>query len=146
MRCLEILVVDDNPGEALLVAEFFQANCGANVSITHDGEEALELVLRHGYTPDLMVLDLDLPNLIGQQILVNVRRKIAIPIVVMSSSPSYDDVSLAYATGANVYMTKPSGFEAFRKMLQVLAQLWIEPLMRLSEASTDQCPTSASAK
>ena len=129
MRCLEILVMNPNPGEAsLLVEAFLQKHCTARVTVTHDGEEVLQTFSDRDYRPDLVVFDLDLLD--GSQILTKVRRKIGakVPVIVMSSSRNPEDISEAYASGANVYMAKPAEQEGFRKLLQCLTQLWIEPL------------------
>jgi|SRR5215472_17135002 CheY-like chemotaxis protein len=137
MGCIEILVVDQNPNSAMLVEEFFRQRYAARVTLTRDGEEALN-AFEPEYMPDLIVLDLDHPSkLAEQQSLVRIRRKIGakVPIVVMSSSQDPEDVSEAYADGANAYMIRPSKGEALRAVLQVLARLWIEPLRRTLEAS-----------
>lgn len=132
MRSAEVLVVDDNPADALLIKQLLEEQGRANVNILHDGEEALRLLLAHYYHPDLIVLDLRLPKLDGHQVLQRVRRHVdtRIPIIVMSSSRNPDDSSQAYANGANAYMAKPTDLDGFIRMIESLTRLWIEPLAR----------------
>jgi len=133
---IEILVVDDNPADALLFKGFLSDRYAVRVTLAQDGEEALSLLMRPGYKPGLIVLDLKMPKMDGHELLRRIRRKLApkIPIIVMSGSRSLDDISQAYANGANVYVDKPSELNALRKMIESMARLWVEPLVRGEQA------------
>jgi two-component system, chemotaxis family, response regulator Rcp1 len=129
LRMIDILVVDDNPADVLLFKEFLSDRYAVRITVAQDGEEALSLLIRPGYKPRLIVLD-------GQEVLKRIRRKLApkIPIIVMSGSRNLDDISQAYANGANVYVDKPSELNALRKTIESLARLWVEPLVREEQA------------
>lgn len=137
---IEILVVDDNPADALLFKGFLSELFAVRVTLAQDGEEALRLLVRPGYKPGLIVLDLKMPKMDGQEVLKRIRRKLApkIPIIVMSGSRNLDDISQAYANGANVYVDKPSELNALRKMIESMARLWVEPLVREEQAGQPQ--------
>ena len=129
---IEILVIDDNPADTLLFQRFLSQYCGVGVTIAHDGEEALALLAGSQYKPNLILLDLKMPKMNGHEVLRRVRRKIApkTPIIVMSGSRNLDDISQAYACGANAYVEKPSELDSHREIIQSMARLWIEPLLR----------------
>jgi CheY-like chemotaxis protein len=129
---IEVLVVEDNPADALLVKEALSGRYVARVTIAKDGEEAMSLLIRPDYRPDLILLDLKMPKLDGHQVLKRIRRKIAskVPIVIMSASGSQDDIGSAYANGANAYVEKPADLDELMRAIQSVGRLWIEPLCR----------------
>jgi two-component system response regulator len=133
---IEILVVDDSPADALLFKGFLSDRYAVRVTLAQDGEEALGLLMRPGYKPGLIVLDLKMPKMDGHEVLKRIRRKIApkIPVIVMSGSRDLDDIGHAYANGANVYVDKPSELNALRKVIESMARLWVEPLVREEQA------------
>jgi len=133
---IEILVVDDNQKHVLLVKECLSTYRGVSVTVAEDGQHALRLLAIHDYRPDLILLELLIPIVDGHEVLRRIRRKnLAIPIVVLSVSRSQDDISLAYASGANMYAEKPSSPGSFRRTIHAIAQLWLEPETAASAAS-----------
>ncbi|MBZ5611156.1 MAG: response regulator [Acidobacteriia bacterium] len=131
MKSIEILVVDDNPADALLMQEFLRERYLAKITVAHDGEEALGLLLARDYIPDLILLDLKLPKLNGHETVKRIRRTIArVPIIILSGSRNPDDISFAYAVGVNAYVEKPTEPDALLRMMQSVAGLWVEPLVR----------------
>ncbi|HYL35524.1 MAG TPA: response regulator [Bryobacteraceae bacterium] len=129
---IEILLVEDNPGDALLVKESFSGRYVARVTVATDGEEALGVLFQPDYRPDLILLDLSVPKLNGHQLLKRIRRKIAatVPIVILSASGNPDDIASTYANGANAYVEKPTDPDQLLRAIQAVGRLWIEPLCR----------------
>jgi|SRR5579864_348106 CheY-like chemotaxis protein len=129
---IEVLVVEDNPADALLVKESLSSKYVARVTVAPDGEEALRLLSRPEYRPDLILLDLRMPKLDGHQVLRRMRRSVApkVPIVILSASTHLDDIGSAYANGANAYVEKPRDLDELLRAIQGVGRLWIEPLCR----------------
>jgi len=133
---IEILLVDDNHAHVLLVKECLGNYRGVAVTVAEDGQAALWLLAGRDYRPDLILLELLLPRVDGHEVLRSIRRRnSAIPIVVFSTSGSQDDISLAYACGANMYVEKPSNPHSFRRTIHAIARLWVEPERAASAAS-----------
>jgi CheY-like chemotaxis protein len=141
-RHVELLVVDDNPGDFALIRESFR-DCPVEVRITAalDAERAFEIIEDHGgISPDLIILDLNLPRINGFEVLKRIRadeRVSGVPVVVMSSSTLPTDVYRAYDLHANAYITKPSNLDTYFEIARSIATLWLEPLSRtLSRSAT----------
>jgi CheY-like chemotaxis protein len=132
MRSIEILIVDDNPADAILMKDFLREHYPAKITVVQDGEEALRLLLTRVCTPDLILLDLRLPKMNGHEAAKRIRRKITarVPIIILSGSQNPDDISFAYAVGVNAYVEKPTEPDALLKMMQSVGRLWVEPLVR----------------
>ena len=121
-REIEILLVEDNPGDVRLIVETLKAGVVPhNISIVKDGEEAVNFLKRNkGFeetvVPDIILLDLKLPKKSGMEVLDELRRdpKLKdIPVVVLTSSESPDDMMTAYKKQANLYITKPIDLDRF---------------------------------
>jgi len=126
---IEILVVDGNAEHVLLVKKCLSNHYYVAVTVAEDGEQALLLLTSPDYRPNLILLELNLPRLHGHEVLRRIRRKNqTVPIVVLSGSRSQEDVSRAYAAGANMYAEKSWDPDAFRRTIQAIAQLWVTPL------------------
>jgi CheY-like chemotaxis protein len=137
-RQVELLVVDDNPGDFALIRESFK-ECPIRVRITPalDAERAFE-VLDHPQRispdlilPDLIILDLNLPRIDGFEVLRRIRahpRAGAVPVVVMSSSTLPADVYRAYDLHASAYITKPSNLDTYFEIAHSITTLWLGPL------------------
>jgi chemotaxis family two-component system response regulator Rcp1 len=130
----EILLVDDNPGDARLVAEGFRtAAPAAKLSVARNGAEAMNYLRREGKysaapTPDLILLDLRMPRKNGFEVLAEVKQdpKLrSIPVVVLTSSDAPQDIRMAYDLHANCYATKPMDLAGFRKATTALSQFWL---------------------
>lgn len=133
VRAIEILLVEDNPGDAELTAEALKESKIKNrLHIVEDGEQAL-LYLRkkEGYEeailPDLILLDLNLPRKDGREVLEEIKfdpslRKI--PVVVLTTSQAEEDIMRSYDLHANCFVSKPIDFEQFNKVVRKIEQFW----------------------
>ncbi len=126
-----ILIVEDNPGDVRLIKEALNtSSIEPTLYFVRDGLEAirfLETRMQDGF-PHLMVLDLNLPQKSGFDVLQFVKRHEMlkrIPVIVLSSSQNPEDVAKAYDLHANCYLTKPANFEAFIAVVQALEYFWI---------------------
>jgi CheY-like chemotaxis protein len=134
---LNILLVEDNEDHAELVQRNFADNHVANrIHHVKDGEEALLYLFRRGRytdpakspTPNLILLDLRLPKVDGIEVLKQIkasREHKSIPVVVLTSSSSEQDIAKAYANNANSYLVKPVDFEKFTRMMKDLGYYWL---------------------
>ena len=129
MRNAQILLVEDSPSDANLAIEAIQeGSSGYVVHHVEDGEDAIAFVLRKGRfqgvpRPDLVLLDLNLPGRSGLEVLAEIRKDAnlrSLLVVVLSSSSDERDVLASYEHFANLYITKPVDFDAFRKTMQLL--------------------------
>ena len=133
MRPIEILLVEDNPGDARLTREALsQSKVSNNLHHARDGEEAMRFLKREGQfanapTPDLVLLDLNLPRRDGREVLEDVKRDPLlkhIPVVVLTSSEAEEDILRSYRLHANCFITKPVDLEQLTKVVQAIEQFW----------------------
>ena len=128
---VRVLIVEDNPADVFITSEALRRqefNC--EIEVVSDGESALAYLLRMGKyataeTPDLVLLDLNIPQVPGQEILQTIRRMPelrALFVIVLSSSPQ--DIAGATTSQAAHYLQKPSTLEEFLAIGQKIAQLW----------------------
>ena len=119
---LEILLVEDDPGDVLLVQEVLgEYGYGAHLTIAADGAEALSYLHREGdyadaVRPHLILLDLNLPKVSGREVLTAIKNDPAlwtVPVIVLTTSSAEEDVLRAYSQHANAYVTKPMDFMQF---------------------------------
>lgn len=131
---VEILLVEDNPGDVRLIREALKEGKVANVlHVACDGVEALKALRREApYTEmpriDLVLLDLNLPRMDGKEVLAAIRsdeRLKRMPVVVLSTSKAEEDVMKAYELHANCYVTKPVGFDNFIKVIKTIEDFWL---------------------
>ena len=131
---IEILLVEDNPGDARLTLEAFkEAKVINNLTVVNDGAEALCYLRRQGVyadavVPDLVLLDLNLPKVDGRQVLAEIKADeslMRIPVVVLTTSASQDDISRAYGSHANCYITKPVDLDQFLRVVQSIESFWL---------------------
>ena len=124
---IQVLLVEDDPGDVLMTREAFEDNKVANVlHVVSDGAEAMEFLRKEGDhtgapTPDLVLLDLNLPRMDGREVLAAVKADDElrqIPIVVLTTSEAEEDVLRSYALHANAYVTKPVDFERFIEVVR----------------------------
>lgn len=134
-RVIEILLIEDNPGDARLVREVMSdSRVVTRVHHVEDGEAALAFLRRDGdYAkaprPDLIVLDLNLPKLDGRQVLRAIKldpELKQIPVVVLSASALHEDMMGCYRGGASAYVTKPSELDAFIAVVRSFDRFWLE--------------------
>jgi two-component system response regulator len=132
-----ILLVEDNEDDELLTCRALKNNRVANqVVVARDGVEALDFLFGTGVhagrdisvLPQLVLLDLNLPRIGGLEVLKRIRedeRTRLLSVVVLTSSKEDEDVVRSYALGANAYVRKPVGFEAFSEAVRTLGLFWL---------------------
>ncbi|MEU9063734.1 response regulator [Streptomyces sp. NPDC048430] len=119
---IEVLLVEDDPGDELMTREAFEDNKIRNtLHVVRDGQEALDFLYRQGEhsdapRPDLVLLDLNLPKYDGRQVLEQIKTDpelALIPVVVLTTSSAEEDILRSYKLHANAYVTKPVDLEQF---------------------------------
>lgn len=130
---VNILLVEDNPGDVTLIEEALgRAKVRSRLHVVPDGKQAMEFVRRQGdHTeaprPDLVLLDLDLPRKHGQDVLREIKSDPdlgSIPVIVLTSSKSEEDIVKSYELHANAYVLKPVDFHRFVKVMQAIDNFW----------------------
>jgi CheY-like chemotaxis protein len=130
---IEILLVEDNPGDVELTREaLHDSKVHMRLSVVPDGVEALAFLRREGTyadapRPDLVLLDLNLPRKDGRGVLAEVKQDPAlkhIPIVILTSSQAEQDILRAYELQANCYVTKPVDLDQFITIVRSIEQFW----------------------
>jgi CheY-like chemotaxis protein len=141
---ISVLLVEDDPGDVLLVREAFQDNKVGNLlSVVNDGVEAMQYVRGEGpyanaVRPDLILLDLNMPRKNGIEVLEEIKgdaRLSMIPIVVLTTSEAEEDIVRAYKLHANAYITKPVDFEQFTRIVHQIDDFFIG-LVKLPPSSS----------
>lgn len=121
---LEVLLVEDNAGDALLVSQIVSAASNpVKLHIARDGLQALQLLNGALFKPDLVILDLNLPEINGLRLMERYH-PVDVPIVVFSASDRESDRLLAKALGASEYILKPSDLDAFRDAICGIIDRW----------------------
>jgi chemotaxis family two-component system response regulator Rcp1 len=130
---VEILLVEDNPGDITMTARNLKhAKVLNHLTVVEDGEEALAYLHRRGpfssaIRPDLILLDLNLPRMSGAELLADIKSDTElrlIPVVVLTSSAAEEDIIRAYGLHANCYITKPVDFEEMNKVVKSIDDFW----------------------
>jgi two-component system, chemotaxis family, response regulator Rcp1 len=130
---VEILLVEDNPGDARLAREGLnECKIPNNLHVVEDGVKAMAFLRRQGEfagvpRPDLMLLDLNLPRKDGRQVLREVKEDEIlrmIPVVVLTTSRAEEDVLKSYSLHANCYVTKPIGLQQFLAVVRSIEDFW----------------------
>lgn len=133
LNFVDILLVEDNPGDIRLTQEALKEyKVKVNLHVVMDGEEALDYLHKRGKyigasTPDLVLLDLNLPKKDGREVLAEVKQDPVlrtIPIVVLTISKADRDILEAYHLQANCYITKPLDFNKFIDVVKQLESFW----------------------
>jgi CheY-like chemotaxis protein len=131
---IEILLVQDNPGDVRLTLEALKGGrVRNNIHVVEDGVQAMDFLHRQGNyravpRPDLMLLDLNLPKKDGREVLGEVKQDPdlkRIPIVILTSSAAEEDILRAYDLSANCYITKPVDLDQFLKVLKSIEDFWL---------------------
>ena len=131
---IEILLVDDNPGDVRLVQEALADSPIPNfLSVVKDGAEAIDLLRRqgrfaHAPRPRLILLDLNLPRKDGREVLADIKRDPdlkRIPVIVLTTSQAEQDILNVYDLQANCYITKPVGWDQFAAVLKAIHDFWL---------------------
>jgi CheY-like chemotaxis protein len=131
---IEILLVEDSPGDARLTLECLRdAKIRNHLSIVLDGEAAMDFLNRRGAhhaapAPDLILLDLNLPRMDGREVLAAVKadpRFKRIPVVVLTVSKAEQDIFESYDLHANCYIVKPLDLDQFFKVVRSIEEFWL---------------------
>lgn len=133
-RPVEILLVEDSPSDTALTMEALKAGkISNNLAHVVDGVEAMAYLRGEGQykgapRPDLILLDLNLPRKDGREVLHEMKddpKLRTIPVVVLTTSRSEEDVLKSYQLHANCYITKPVNFERFLTVIKTIEQFWL---------------------
>ena len=131
---IEVLHVEDNAGDAMLIKELFKtSNFPINLTLARDGKTALD-VLKNATAfsgkgkPDIILLDLTLPELSGLEVLAAIRKTKnleEVPVLIMSASQKDQDLQTAYQNHANFYIVKPMDMEQFSVVMTYIEKFWL---------------------
>jgi len=141
---VEILLVEDNPGDVRLTQEVLREGRIRNtLNVVGDGVEALDFLHRRGaysdaHPQDLILLDLNLPKMNGQEVLAEIKKHPDlkhIPVVVLTTSSAEQDVLSAYDLHANCYITKPVDLDQFVRVVQSIEDFWLSIVRLPGDAS-----------
>jgi chemotaxis family two-component system response regulator Rcp1 len=133
-HAVEILLVEDNPGDVELTREALEtAKVRNRLHVVDDGGEATDFLFRRGKfedapEPDIILLDLNLPTKDGRQVLSEIKADpelAKIPIVVLTTSQSDEDIVRAYQLHANCYIAKPIDFNHFLRIVAAIEEFWL---------------------
>ncbi len=131
---IEILLVEDNPGDVDLTREALaEAKVCNHLHVVDDGAKAVDFLFQRGAyaaapRPDLILLDLNLPKKDGREVLAEIKtdpRLAAIPVVVLTTSEAEEDICRAYQLHANCYITKPVNLKRFLDVVRAIEDFWL---------------------
>ncbi|WP_411080180.1 response regulator [Streptomyces sp. cmx-18-6] len=131
---IEVLLVEDDPGDELMTREAFEDNKIRNtLHVVRDGQEALDFLYRRGEygdapRPDLVLLDLNLPKYDGRQVLEQIKgdpELSLIPVVVLTTSSAEEDILRSYKLHANAYVTKPVDLDQFIAAVRQIDEFFV---------------------
>ena len=134
VEVIDVLLVEDDPGDVLLIREAFEDNKVHNrLHVVSDGVEAIDFLRKQGEngqapTPDLVLLDLNLPRKDGREVLAEIKSDPglrSIPVVVLTTSKAEEDVLRSYKLHANAYVTKPVDFERFIEVVRQIDEFFV---------------------
>ncbi len=134
MSPIEILLIEDNPGDVRLTAEVFkEAKIYNNMNVMTDGIDAMAFLRQKGEyinapRPDLILLDLNLPKKDGREVLAEIKADSAlrrIPVVVLTTSRAEEDILKTYDLHVNAYITKPVDLEQFIGIVKSIDNFWL---------------------
>lgn len=134
VTAVEVLLVEDNPGDIRLIQEVFKEAKIKNVlHVARDGEEAMKMLRLEGKNPtrlpDLILLDLNLPKKDGRDVLKEIKKDDSlkcIPVVVLTSSTRDEDLIETYKNNANCYIPKPVNLDQLIKVVQNIGDFWLD--------------------
>jgi two-component system, chemotaxis family, response regulator Rcp1 len=132
-KAVEILLVEDNPGDVRLTREAFKrSNIPANINVAQNGEAALSYLRREGDfskapRPSLILLDLNMPRKDGRAVLAEIKKDPdldCIPVIILTSSAAHEDVVRSYKLHASCYITKPSDVDDLNEVVRAIEDFW----------------------
>ncbi|ASC72915.1 Response regulator [Halomicronema hongdechloris C2206] len=133
--CLQILLVDDDPGDVDLVWEALaDSRWPVTLQVVSDGEQALAYLRRQGpyenaWRPHLILLDLNMPRKDGRRALAEIKADPdlkGIPVIILTTSEAGDDIDATYDLGASCYITKVASIDKFMGHVQSILAFWVE--------------------
>jgi two-component system response regulator len=133
MQKIQVLLVEDNPTDVMIAKEgLFSAKMLNKLHVAEDGVEAMEFLHQRGEyadapRPDLILLDLNMPRKNGHEVLAEIKADAKlknIPVVILTTSTSKEDVMNAYGSHANCYISKPVDFNDFSKVVKTIQDFW----------------------
>jgi CheY-like chemotaxis protein len=142
---ISILLVEDNEGDIILTLEALkEAKINNEINVVRDGDAALQYLGKEGQykdaeTPDLILLDINLPKVDGIEVLAKIKSNevlMVIPVVMLTTSDSEKDIFQSYQSHANCYITKPVNFENFIEVVQTIKDFWIN-IVRLPKINDE---------
>ena len=142
-EAMEVLIVEDSPGDVRLTREAFRdAKVHINLHVASDGAEAMAFLEREGEhlnspRPDLILLDLNLPKKDGRQVLEEIKESPtlkSIPVVILTTSASEADILRSYLLHANCYITKPVDLNGFLNVVKSIDNFWLSVVKLPREA------------
>jgi two-component system, chemotaxis family, response regulator Rcp1 len=131
---IEVLLVEDSPGDVRLTQEAFHAaNHSIHLHVATDGVEAMAFLRQQGVysrapRPDLILLDLNLPKMDGRQVLAYIKEDAklkTIPTVILTTSDAEEDITKSYQLQANCYLSKPVQLDAFENLVKSINDFWL---------------------
>jgi CheY-like chemotaxis protein len=134
LQHIEVLLVEDDPGDELMTREAFEENkIGNRLHVAHDGEEALDFLYQRGEHADapkvdLILLDLNLPKYDGRQVLERIRSDPELthtPVVILTTSSSEEDILRSYKLHANAFVTKPVDVAQFISAVRQIDEFFL---------------------
>ena len=134
LRVINILLVEDNPGDIRLTQEVLKEGKIINqLSVVMDGEEAILFLKKtdkyaDAATPDIILLDLNMPKKDGREVLAEIKNDpmlMTIPVIVLTTSAAEQDILNMYAHHANCYITKPVDFNQFINVIRSIEEFWL---------------------
>lgn len=132
-RAVEILMAEDSPGDVLLTRKALEnSKLKINLHAVSDGVEAIQFLRREGEygdvpTPDIVFLDLNMPRKDGREVLTEIKTDPLlrhIPVVILTTSDSEQDIERSYELNANCYITKPVDMDQFVKVVSSIEDFW----------------------
>ena len=134
MNAIEILLIEDNAGDALLIQQaLVKCPLPIKMHIARDGEQALQMLADSSLKLELIILDLNIPRIEGHAVLERYEPK-NVPVVIFSSSWNPAEVERAMALGARDYVQKPTDLQAYADAVCGMVEQWVKP--KADEAAT----------
>lgn len=134
-QAIDILLVDDSPGDVRLIKETFKENkVNSTLHIVENGVEAMAYLRHEGryhtsIRPDIILLDLNLPKKDGRQVLAEIKQDPllkTIPVIILTTSKAEEDILKTYQLHATCYITKPVDLDQFMKVMQSIQEFWLK--------------------
>jgi len=143
-RLINVLLVEDDPGDVLMTREAFEEFLNNRLDVVNDGAAAVSFLRKEepyqdAVTPDLILLDLNLPRRDGREVLAEIKADPTlrhIPVVVLTTSAADEDILRSYQLHANAYVTKPVDFDSFIKAIRQIDHFFVS-VVRLPALSNN---------